>query len=378
MAADAAAGDATAAAVDVTSTAPRARPRSGVGRHLVGVLVVGLGLAVGPAAPAFAHGPTPDATNYRSTVTGVMEPSDEAAVDVPAVSWRVLGGDGLLQLDTTGEVEVVVIGYDDEPFLRIGPGGVFTNRNSPATYLNADRYAAITVPADVDARAPPEWRRVSEATRWQWHDHRIHWMAPTPPAGVRDQPDQRQQVLAWAVPFRVEGQRLEALGVLEYVPPPSVWPWLLGAVVVVTLPIIVVAGAGARRSLRTLVVVTTGVAAAAVAVAVGDAMATPASVGANAWAVAQTAVPALVAGVLAWTAWRPTAEDAARPEWTLVVAAAIIALVCGVARLDQLTSSQVTNALPTAAVRAVVAGSLTLVVPAAVVAAVQRPGRRDR
>ena len=112
-------------------------------------------LVVVPAAPASAHGPTPDGTNYRSTVTGVVG-SDGAPDSVPGITWRVLGGDGLLQVRASGDAEVVVTGYDEEPFLRVGPDGVFENRNSPAAYLNGDRYAAITVPSHVDADAPPD------------------------------------------------------------------------------------------------------------------------------------------------------------------------------------------------------------------------------
>ena len=39
--------------------------------------------------------------------------------------------------------EVVVPGYSDEPYLRIGPDGVWRNANSPATYLNLDRFGRV-------------------------------------------------------------------------------------------------------------------------------------------------------------------------------------------------------------------------------------------
>lgn len=346
--------------------------------RVAGLLSVCAVLVVGPAAPAVAHGPTPDGTNYRSTVTGVVD-SDGAQVRVAGVTWQVLGGDGLLHVRTDGGAEVVVTGYDDEPFLRVGPDGVFENRNSPATYLNADRFANGTVPPEVDAAAAPDWRRLSDGTRWQWHDHRIHWMAPTPPAAVRNRPGVEQRILEWTVPFEADGQALEAHGVLQYVPPPPVWPWLLGAAVVLTLPIgiALLGGVGARQVLRTLVVVTVATAGAGLVVAVGDALATPASVGANAWAIFQTAAPAAIAVALAWTTWRPaSSDDGARPESTLVVAAVIIAFAGGIARLSQLTSSQVINVLPTLVVRSVAAASLAVVVPAVVVALAQRPARQ--
>lgn len=345
------------------------------GGRLIGALAVGWALVVVPVTPASAHGSTPDGTNYRSRVTAITDPGGAAVGTPDGVAWRVLGGDGLLQVTTT-DAEVVVEGYDDEPFLRVGPDGVFENRNSPATYLNADRYANITVPADVDATAPPEWRRVSDAAQWQWHDHRIHWMAPTPPPPIGDRPDVGQRVLDWVVPFEVDGDRFDARGVLDYVPPPPVWPWLLVAAVVLALPVvtlIIARQASERRTLRMVVGVTIAVAAAGVAVAVGDALDTPASIGADAWAVVQTAVPAGVAAALAWTAWHPErADDTTRPEATLLVAAAIIAFAAGVSRLSELTSSQVTNALPADAVRAIVAASLTLVAPSLLLVLVPR------
>lgn len=334
----------------------------------VGVLVVVCAaLALGPAAPASAHGPTPDGTNYVGRVTAVVDPTDGTTRPPGAVTWQVHAADGLLQVTTTDGAEVVVEGYDDEPFLRVGPDGVFENRNSPATYLNLDRMANATVPADVDPAAAPRWRRVSDARQWRWHDHRIHWMAPTPPPEVRDQPGVGQRVLAWTVPFEVDGDSFEVRGVLDYVPPPRLWPWLLIAAVALSLPVIVsmALGVGEQRVRRTVVVLIIAVAGAAVAVAIGDAVATPTTLGANAWAVVQAVVPAAVAGALAWTAWRPERSgDAPRPGATLVVAALVVAVATGLSRLSQLTSSQVVNALPAEAVRAVVAASLMLAVPA--------------
>ena len=352
----------------------RHRPLAGAIGVLTAVCVV---LVVGPAPPASAHGPTPDATNYRSVVEGVVRPGGAPAA-VPGVTWDVLGGDGLLQVRTTRDVEVVISGYDDEPYLRVGPDGVFENRNSPATYLNADRYANTSVPTEIDPAAPPDWRRIDSGAQWRWHDHRIHWMAPTPPPAVRDQPDRRQQILKWTVPFQVDGRRLEAHGELVYIPPPSVWPWLLGAILVLSLPVVglIAAGADQQRLQGVVVAFTVVVAGGGVAVALGDALATPAGVGANAWAITQTVVPVGIAVALAWTVLR-TAEpdDGAHPASTLVVSSVIIAFSIGIARLSQLTASQVTNALPDAVVRGAVAAGLTLVVPAVIVAMGQRvPG----
>lgn len=54
----------------------------------------------------------------------------------------------------------------------------------------------------------------------------------------------------------------------------------------------------------------------------------------------------------------------------VAVAAVILSVICGVARLSQLTSSHVVSSLPAPAVRFVVAAGLTLWLPAVLLAAV--------
>lgn len=349
-------------------------------RRVARLVVVAAGcltslLATG--APASAHGPTPDGTNYLSTVTGIAAAGGGGAGARPdGVTWRVLGGDALLQVRNTGDRRLIVLGYDGEPYLRVGRDGVFENRNSPAVYLNTDRFGMVTVPPDVDPRAAPDWRELTGAPQWQWHDHRIHWMSPTRPPKVRDDPDTAQQVLSWTVPFELGDRDLVVQGALRWIPPAAPWPWLAIAAAALSLPVVVplLRGAGERRTTRVMVALTLLVGAAGVMVAVGDAVVTPASLAANLWAIAQTGGPALVAGALAWSLWRSAPDgDAARPATTLVIAALIIAVGGGVPRVSQLVSSQVNNALPPDVVKAVVAASLMLVVPALLVVVVRRP-----
>lgn len=339
------------------------------------VAAVSLLAIVLTASASHAHGPTPDGTNYRSTVTGVVA-TDGAATTSGQVTWRVLGGDALLQVRNTGDQDVVVAGYDGEPFVRVGPSGVFENHNSPATYLNADRFGNVPLPPDVDAEAAPDWRKVNDAAQWQWHDHRIHWMAPGRPPQLRDRPDAEQHVLDWSVPFSYGGRRFAVHGALRWIPPVSAWPWVTAVGAVLSLPVVMLlaAGAGDRRVTRTVIVLMLVIAAGGVLVAVGDAVITPTSVAADASAVLQAAAPAVISGALAWALWNPAPPDAAaRPEVTIVVAALIIAVSGGVTRLGQLVSSQVVNALPTDVVRAVVAASLAVVVPAIIAALARRP-----
>ncbi|HSK91008.1 MAG TPA: hypothetical protein VK875_06835 [Euzebyales bacterium] len=345
---------------------------------LVAVLTVLL------ATPALAHGATPDATNFLSRVTGTVLMHDArpagAAAAPPGVRWRVLGADALLQVDNTGNADVVVTGYDGEPFLRVGPEGTFENARSPATYLNADRYAQVEVPPAADPDAAPDWRRISDASRWQWHDHRIHWMAPDSPPVDRAS-GATQTVLEWTVPYRVDERDLGVQGELLLVPPGPVWPWLAGAAAAVLVPVVallVFTGADPERATRGLVVVIGLVAAGCVAVSVGNALATPASLAADLWAVVQAALPALLAVALAGSLWRRGPEDEASGTGTsLLVAAGVLAVGCGLLRLTELQSSQLVNALPDWAVRATAAGGLTVVLPAALLLVVLRASERQ-
>lgn len=363
------------------ATAPRSvgvrsvRGVAGSVARLCALITATLALLVGTGAPALAHGPTPDASNFASRVTGnvtMVDGEPEADLPVPAgLQWRVLGADALLEVHNTGDQDVVVTGYNSEPFLRVGPAGTFENRRSPATYLNADRYAQAEVPPDADEEAEPEWRKISDEPLWQWHDHRIHWMAPESPPQVEENSGVTQTVLEWTVPYQIADQQLAVQGVLEWIPPPPVWPWLAGAAVAVVLPVAVFAGRGQRHNaMRALVVVLATVAVAGVVVAVGDVLATPASVTANAWAVTQTVVPAAIAVVLAGSLWRPTPSDEeSGAGTTLLVAAAILGISGGFVRWTELSSSQIVNALPSWSVRAVVAASLAVLAPALLILA---------
>ncbi|HEX5909757.1 MAG TPA: hypothetical protein VFY44_04640, partial [Thermoleophilaceae bacterium] len=97
---------------------------------------------------------------------------------------------------------------------------VEVNHNSPAYYLNEDRYADVKVPRSATRDARPDWRVLDHAGRVDWHDHRIHWMAKTRP-GVVEDPDARTKVFDWSVPIRVDGRPGKVTGDLHWVPRPG-------------------------------------------------------------------------------------------------------------------------------------------------------------
>jgi deferrochelatase/peroxidase EfeB len=187
---------------------------------LVAVFVAALFVVLAPAAPASAHtvGGV-GATNFHTTLSA-LTPA------VPGVSLRVIENGSRLELRNDTGTEVVVAGYSGEPYARVGPAGVFLNDNSPATYLNVDRYSTTAVPAGVDGKSAPAWRQVSTDPVWRWHDHRVHWMLQSLPPAVAADPSSPHRISDWTVVLDRGGQRLTATGSLDWVPGPSPLPWL--------------------------------------------------------------------------------------------------------------------------------------------------------
>ena len=123
-------------------------------------------LALAPAALAHQG----DA-NYRSVI-------DRVTPKVAGLRLQVLNLDDRLELQNSTGKTVTVQGYQGEPYARLlGDGTVEVNRNSPAFYLNNDRTSTGKVPANAKPGATPSWEVVDRAGRFQWHDHRIHWMS---------------------------------------------------------------------------------------------------------------------------------------------------------------------------------------------------------
>jgi hypothetical protein len=160
-------------------------------------LVVALcALAAGPTAPfAYAHSGSPD---YESLVRDVT-PS------IPGFDVEVLNGDDRLEVQNTGSSTVTIDGYNKEPYLRMRPDGtVEVNLRSPAYYLNADRFYGADVPDSADPKLVPSWKVVARGGRYEFHDHRMHYMANNVPQQVADRA-KRTKVFDWNVPLRAGG-----------------------------------------------------------------------------------------------------------------------------------------------------------------------------
>lgn len=179
-----------------------------------GVVVLVATVAVAAtAAPASAHGTGPGPSDYRSAVVAVQPAT-------PGVTVRVREAGNVVELVNRSGDDVVVYGYENEPYLRVGPAGVFENRRSPSRYRNAT--PEQVPPAAARRDAPPEWVRRSSGTVVRWHDHRTHGGAGIGGA-VRAVP--------WSLRLSVDGRDAVVVGERAYVPGPSPWPSLAAAAV---------------------------------------------------------------------------------------------------------------------------------------------------
>lgn len=176
--------------------------------------------------PGFAHGVGGLApTNYRTVLSPGTPDLEDVRVDVIDVGERIA-------LTNTGTDEIIVVGYEGEPYLRIGPAGTFTNLRSPATYLNATTTPTGPPPASADPAAPPEWKQISTTSTARWHDHRAHWMG-SQPAVVRNDPGRTHVLTTWTIPLRRDGVDITAIrGDIRWIPPTSPWPWIIAAAVI--------------------------------------------------------------------------------------------------------------------------------------------------
>jgi hypothetical protein len=156
------------------------------------------------APSAFAHAGNP---KYESLVEGVTP-------RISGFSVVVLNGDDRLEVVNHSTQTITIDGYSQEPYLRMAPDGtVSVNVRSPAYYLNVNPTETAAVPASASAKAASQWKVVAHDGRYQFHDHRIHWMAKSTPQQVKDT-SVRTKVVDWRVPLHAGGTDGEIAGTL--------------------------------------------------------------------------------------------------------------------------------------------------------------------
>jgi hypothetical protein len=166
------------------------------------------------APVALAHEGSP---NFLSRINEVTPAA--AGVEV-----EVLNRDDRLLLRNNGTGTVLVEGYDGEPYARVEPDGtVSVNTDSKAYYINQERDGEVAVPHGVDGKGAPQWKRLSRTGRFEWHDHRMHWMGESDPEAVSDK-NARTKIYDWKVPIIVDGRPGAIAGTLFWTPLPSSGP----------------------------------------------------------------------------------------------------------------------------------------------------------
>jgi hypothetical protein len=320
-------------------------------KRLGAALVVIVAAVVGGATPAGAHTLSGvSATNYRSEILAVSPPDADLSVRLLDLGRRV-------ELVNRGREDVTVLGYDGEPYLRVGPRGSFENRRAPTLYKNRTTATGATadVPRSADADAPAQWHKVSDGHTVRWRDHRTRWEGDDPDV-VKAAPGRASVVVpAWTIQLQRGQGRATVTGRIVYQPPPSVLPWALLAVAL----LLVTAAAGALRRWGPLLS-----AAVALLVAV-DVVQSFASGGVSGDRVLVLAAKVLLGGIFSTVAWIVGVLSVGplqrNKEGALVgagVAGLFIALFSGLSDLGTLASSQVPSTLPAAAARAGVAAAL--------------------
>lgn len=333
---------------------------------VVGMVTVAI---VGTASPADAHTRMGDATNVDSRIV--------ATPDLPGVTWRLYDAGLWLEVTVTGDTEVVVLGYDDEPYLRVGPDGAFQNRNSPATYLNRDRYGDVAVPPRADATADPDWERVATRPVVAWQDHRTHWMERDAPAV--GSPNQELVLGVWSVPVMHGDQVHHLTGELWWVPSPAPWPAILISLLVLAPAAILVGrarrqatpGAEPTAMVRPAAATVLGLAVANLLVHVPDEFlarpAEPLDIYVGVFHTLLFVGAGIGGAVWAWRGW----------PWSLpalAIGSVGVLFHQGLLHLPALSLSQVPTAWPTGVLRPLVAASILQVL---LVAFVLDRARRD-
>jgi hypothetical protein len=185
-----------------------------------------------PVATASAHQGNP---NFRSTIRAVTPATDGLSVEVRNLD------DHFELINRTGET-VEIGGYNHDVYARVrADGTVQVNKRSPAYYLNQDRDDTADVPSSADPKASPEWETLDKTGRFEWHDHRMHWMGKGVPPQVKDE-SRRTKVYDYSVPIKVGSRAGAIAGTLTWVPEDKSGP---PAGAIIGFGVIVVLGVGA-------------------------------------------------------------------------------------------------------------------------------------
>lgn len=162
---------------------------------------------------------------------------DSVSPSVKGLSVQVLNGQDI-EVDNHSSQTITIEGYQKEPYLRMQPDGtVSVNVLSPAYYLNVDTAETTPVPASATPQAAmhPQWKVVGHDGRYQFHDHRVHWMSTSVPPQVTNKAV-RTKVADWSVPLQADGKSGSISGTLFWRGSPGGAP--IGALIALALVVL--------------------------------------------------------------------------------------------------------------------------------------------
>ena len=202
---------------------------------------VALAVLLTAVPAAYAHNASPD---YLTQVNAVTPATKGVTVTVINRSDRLL-------LHNTSNANVLIDGYKGEPYARVkADGTVEVNTDSPAYYLNEDRFGQSKAPASADGKGAPQWKVLSKTGRFEWHDHRMHWMSQQPPSQVQGV-TKKTKIFDWTVPLKVGATAGAIKGTLFWTPQVQSGPPAMAINLLVGLVILVCIGIAVVRRRRT-------------------------------------------------------------------------------------------------------------------------------
>ena len=193
--------------------AAEASPRRRAGRAPTGAAARWplLPLLCVPAGAALAHGGAlNDVYARRGPLPGLLKGVRVQVRQSLAPEVLVATGNGKT---------VTVLDRDGRAFLRIGPRGVFADRDAPAWFRSRTPLRGVPLPPGVSESAAPHWVRISRGHAWGWFDPRVATSRVHVPEAV-EHAHHVSRVGSWSIPVRVGGTRSAIRGSFRYHPPP--------------------------------------------------------------------------------------------------------------------------------------------------------------
>jgi hypothetical protein len=169
-------------------------------------LALAIALLALTAPVALAHQGNP---HYRSVVKTITPAT--SGLDVTMTNFD----DSLLLVNKSGK-DITILDYKEQPYAQVlADGTVKVNTASEAYYLNEDRLGETPVPTDLPKT--PQWKELSKSGRFEWHDHRSHWMGTGDPPNLKNK-DVKTFIDSWKVPVEIAGTKGTIAGTLTWVP----------------------------------------------------------------------------------------------------------------------------------------------------------------